>query len=70
MVFVNLERSPIGRPMSRAHADGLFDDLTKQLRFPVRPHMLRHTASERWRRQGLPAGLRQQLLGQVRDAGR
>src|SRR4029077_19088420 len=46
MVFVNLFRPPVGRPMSYANTKDLFDRLAIQLGFAVRPHMLRHTAAE------------------------
>jgi integrase/recombinase XerD len=65
MVFVNLFRPPVGRPMSYANTKDLFDRLAVQLGFAVRPHMLRHTAAERWRRQGVAADIRQKLLGHV-----
>jgi len=65
MVFVNLFRQPVGGPMTYVNAKGVFDRLAKQLRFPVRPHMLRHTAAERWRRQGVANDVRQKLLGHV-----
>jgi len=51
--------------MTYVNAKGVFDRLAKQLRFPVRPHMLRHTAAERWRRQGVASDVRQKLLGHV-----
>ena len=65
MVFVNLFRQPVGGPMTYVNAKGVFDRLAKQLRFPVRPHMLRHTAAERWRRHGVASDVRQKLLGHV-----
>jgi integrase/recombinase XerD len=65
MVFVNLFRQPVGEPMTYVNAKGAFDRLAKQLRFAVRPHMLRHTAAERWRRQGVASDVRQTLLGHV-----
>jgi integrase/recombinase XerD len=65
MVFVNLFRPPVGRPMSYANTKDLFNRLAIQLGFAVRPHMLRHTAAERWRRQGVTADIRQKLLGHV-----
>jgi integrase/recombinase XerD len=68
LVFVNVFREPVGQPMTYVNAKGVFDRLAKQLRFPVRPHMLRHTAAERWRRQGVAADVRQRLLGHVSAA--
>ena len=65
MVFVNQFRAPVGRPMGYANAKDLFNRLSGQLGFVVRPHMLRHTAAERWRRQGVASDIRQKLLGHV-----
>jgi integrase len=65
MVFVNQFRPPVGRPMGYANAKDVFDRLSGQLGFVVRPHMLRHTAAERWRRQGVASDIRQRLLGHV-----
>jgi site-specific recombinase XerD len=45
MVFVNLFRAPLGRPMSYPNAKQLFDRLAKWAEIVVRPHMLRHTAA-------------------------
>jgi integrase/recombinase XerD len=63
-------RVPAGEPVTGAgvNAEGVFDRLAKQLRFPVRPHMLRHTAAERWRRQRVASDVRQRLLGHVSAA--
>jgi integrase/recombinase XerD len=65
MVFVNVFRQPVGQTMTYVNAKSVFDRIAKQLRFPVRPHMLRHTAAERWRRQGVARDVRQKLLGHV-----
>jgi integrase/recombinase XerD len=65
MVFVNQFRPPLGRPMTYSNAKDLFDRLSRQLGFTVRPHMLRHTAANSWRRQGVPRDVMQELLGHV-----
>jgi integrase len=65
MVFVNQFRPPLGRPMTYSNAKDLFDRLSRQLGFPLRPHMLRHTAANSWRRQGVPRDVLQELLGHV-----
>ena len=65
MVFVNQFRPPVGRPMTYSNAKDLFDRLSKRLGFQVRPHMLRHTAANSWRRQGVPRDVLQELLGHV-----
>ena len=65
MVFVNQFRPPVGRPMTYSNAKDLFDRLTQRLGFQVRPHMLRHTAANSWRRQGVPRDVLQELLGHV-----
>lgn len=65
MVFVNQFRPPVGRPMTYSNAKDLFDRLSERLGFQVRPHMLRHTAANSWRRQGVPRDVMQALLGHV-----
>jgi integrase/recombinase XerD len=65
MVFVNQFRPPLGRPMTYSNTNDLFDRLSRQLGFAVRPHMLRHTAANSWRRQGVPRDVMQELLGHV-----
>jgi integrase/recombinase XerD len=65
MVFVNQFRAPVGRPMTYSNAKDLFDRLSGRLGFEVRPHMLRHTAANSWRRQGVPRDVLQELLGHV-----
>lgn len=52
MVFVNQFRPPLGRPMTYSNTTDQFDRLSRQLGLAVRPHMLRHTAANSWRRQG------------------
>lgn len=42
MVFVNLFRSPLGRPMGYDNAKDMFDRLANAAGFTARPHMLRH----------------------------
>jgi integrase/recombinase XerD len=65
MVFVNLFRAPLGRPMSYPNAKDLFDRLAAKTGFAARPHMLRHSAATRWIRGGTPRDVVQHLLGHV-----
>ncbi|WP_308380150.1 tyrosine-type recombinase/integrase [Streptomyces sp. ISL-43] len=65
MVFVNLFRAPLGRPMSYPNAKDLFDRLAAKVGFAARPHMLRHTAATRWVRNDTPRDVVQNLLGHV-----
>jgi integrase len=65
MVFVNLFREPLGRPLGYANAKDMFDRLATQAGFAVRPHLLRHTAATRWVRSGTPRDVVQTLLGHV-----
>jgi integrase len=63
MVFVNLYHEPFGTPMSYRVAKGFFERLAKECGFPVRPHMLRHTAATNWVRAGVELDVVQRLLG-------
>ncbi|MBV9139791.1 MAG: tyrosine-type recombinase/integrase [Pseudonocardiales bacterium] len=65
MVFVNLFREPLGRPLGYQNAKGMFDRLARRAGFAVRPHVLRHTAATRWVRSGVPRDVVQALLGHV-----
>jgi len=65
MMFINQFRPPVGQPMTYSNAKDLFDRLSQRLGFRVRPHMLRHTAANSWRRQGVPRDVMQDLLGHV-----
>jgi integrase/recombinase XerD len=65
MVFVNLYRLPLGRPMTYSNTKDLFDRLASRAGFPVRPHMLRHSAATAWIRGGIPRDVVQDLLGHV-----
>jgi site-specific recombinase XerD len=65
MVFVNLYRAPLGRPMSYPNAKQVFDRLGKWAEIVARPHMLRHTAATEWVAEGVPLDVVQALLGQV-----
>ena len=47
-VFVNLYLPPIGEPLRYHNVKKLFDRVTVDLGFKVRPHMLRHSAATRW----------------------
>lgn len=67
-VFVNLYRPPIGEPLKYHNAKKLFDRASVQLGFPVRPHMLRHSAATRWLCAGVPRDVVQALLGHVSPA--
>ena len=53
MVFVNLFREPLGRPVGYPNAKGMFDRLAKRAGFVVRPHLLRHTAAAGWEGRGV-----------------
>lgn len=63
LVFVNLFRPPLGRPMNYQNAKDLFDRLARAGGFVARPHMLRHTAATQWIRSGVPQDVAQNLLG-------
>ncbi|WP_189525438.1 tyrosine-type recombinase/integrase [Streptomyces sindenensis] len=65
MVFVNLFRAPLGRAMTYHNAKDLFDRLARRAGFPVRPHMLRHTAATTWIRNKTPRDVVQNLMGHV-----
>ena len=55
--------SPLGAPMCYRAAKGFFERLAKDCGFPVRPHMLRHTAATNWVRAGVDLDVVQRLLG-------
>ncbi|WP_198535494.1 tyrosine-type recombinase/integrase [Streptomyces caatingaensis] len=63
MVFVNLFRAPLGQPMRYDNAHELFQRLAKRAGFRARPHMLRHSAITRWRRNKVPRAVRQDMAG-------
>jgi integrase/recombinase XerD len=63
MVLVNLYHQPLGAPMSYRAAKGFFDRLAGECGFPVRPHMLRHTAATNWVRAGADLDVVRALLG-------
>ena len=63
MVLVNLYHQPLGAPMSYRAAKGFFDRLARECGFPVRPHMLRHSAATNWVRAGVDLDVVQALLG-------
>lgn len=65
MVFVNLYRPPLGRPMTYSNTKDLFDRLSGRTGFAVRPHMLRHSAATAWIRGGAARDVVQNLLGHV-----
>ena len=64
-VFVNLFRPPLGQPMRYSTVKDLFDRLAGECGFPVRPHMLRHTAATRWTEAGVAPDVVQALMGHV-----
>ena len=64
-VFVNLFRPPLGQAMRYSTVKDLFDRLARECGFPVRPHMLRHTAATRWIEAGVAPDVVQALLGHV-----
>jgi integrase len=63
MVLVNLYHQPLGGAMTYRAAKGFFDRLARGCGFPVRPHMLRHTAATSWVRAGVDLDVVQALLG-------
>jgi len=63
MVLVNLYHEPVGAPMAYRAAKRFFDRLARECDFPVRPHMLRHTAATNWVRAGADLDVVQALLG-------
>ena len=63
MVLVNLYHQPLGAPMTYRAAKGFFDRLAGECGFPVRPHMLRHTAATNWVRAGVDLDVVRALLG-------
>lgn len=65
MVFVNLFRAPLGRPLGYHNAKDMFDRLARRAGLVVRPHLLRHTAATRWVRAGVARDVVQTLLGHV-----
>lgn len=65
MVLVNLYHDPLGSPMSYRGIKDFFDRIARRCGFPVRPHMMRHTAATNWVRAGVPIDVVQKLLGHV-----
>jgi integrase/recombinase XerD len=63
LVLVNLYHQPLGGAMTYRAAKGFFDRLARGCGFPVRPHMLRHTAATSWVRAGVDLDVVQALLG-------
>jgi integrase/recombinase XerD len=62
-VLVNLYHAPRGAPMTYPAAKGFFDRVAGECGFPVRPHMLRHSAATNWVRAGVDLDVVQALLG-------
>lgn len=67
-VFVNLHRPPIGAPMRYHNAKKMFDRISGDVGFSVRPHMFRHSAATRWIEQGVPRDVIRALLGHASAA--
>jgi integrase/recombinase XerD len=65
LVLVNLYHQPLGAAMTYRAAKGFFDRLARGCGFPVRPHMLRHTAATSWVRAGTDLDVVRALLGHV-----
>ena len=65
MVLVNLYHEPLGAPMTYRAAKDFFDRLARSCGFPVRPHMMRHTAATNWIRAGVDLDVVRALLGHV-----
>ena len=63
MVLVNLYHEPVGAPMAYRAAKRFFERLASECGFPVRPHMLRHTAATNWVRAGTDLDVVRALLG-------
>jgi site-specific recombinase XerD len=63
LVFVNLYHEPLGSPMAYRAAKRFFDRLAAECGFPVRPHMLRHSAATNWIRAGVDLDVVRALLG-------
>jgi len=63
MVLVNLYHEPLGAPMNYRAAKRFFDRVAGECGFPVRPHMLRHTAATNWIRAGVDIDVVRALLG-------
>ena len=63
MVLVNLYHEPLGAPMAYRAAKRFFDRVAGECGFPVRPHMLRHTAATNWIRAGVDIDVVRALLG-------
>jgi integrase/recombinase XerD len=65
MVFVNLFAAPFGQAMKYASTYELFQRLAKRAGLTARPHMFRHSAITRWRREGKPDHVIMDLAGHV-----
>lgn len=63
MVLVNLYHEPLGAAMTYHSTKKLFDRLAARCGFPLRPHMLRHTAATNWLRAGAGIDVVRDLLG-------
>ena len=63
LVLVNLYHEPVGAPMTYPAAKDFFGRLARECGFPVRPHMLRHTAATSWVRAGTDLDVVRALLG-------
>jgi integrase/recombinase XerD len=65
MVIVNLYHGPLGHGMTYRGLKDFFDRLARNCAFPVRPHMMRHTAATNWVRAGVDIDVVRALLGHV-----
>lgn len=65
MVLVNLYHDPRGAPMSCRAAKRFFDWVAGECAFPVRPHMLRHSAATNWIRAGVDIDVVRALLAHL-----
>lgn len=63
LVFANLYRAPLGRGLTYAAVDDLFERLSTACGFRVRAHMLRHTFATRLVEGGTAIDVVQKLLG-------
>jgi integrase/recombinase XerD len=67
-VFVNLYKPPVGEPLRYHNTKKLFERISRDLGFSLRPHMFRHSAATRWLESGTPRDVVQALLGHVSPA--
>jgi integrase/recombinase XerD len=62
---LNLYHEPLGAPMNYRSETRCFDRLAGGCGFPLRPHMLRHSAATNWVRAAVDIDVVKRLLGHV-----